>query len=121
MALYSPMTYTPLSEQYGSATAGQAVTAITPNAGGDSIALVGSYVFLRFQTTGTGSTITLDSVELSNFGSDVNVTVTMGATAIQKIAIKTDPRFKQTAGNVGYLNLTYTAVTGMTIEAESLS
>lgn len=117
MATYTPTAFAPLSESYGSATDGTAATVITPAGGGDSIALVGSYVILRIATAGTGSTITLDSVELSSFGSDVNVTVTNGATATNYVAIKCDPRFKQTSGNIGYLNLTYTSVTSMTIEA----
>jgi len=121
MAVVNPMGLIPLSESYGSAAAGQPVTAVTPNIGGDSVNLQGSYVFLRFQTTGTASVVTLDSVQLSNFGSDVNVTVTMGATQIQKVAVKTDNRFKQTAGNVGALNLSYTSVAGMSLEAEYLA
>jgi len=121
MATVNPMAYTPLSESYGSATAGQVVTAVTPAGGGDNVMLQGSYTFLRFQTTGTGSTITLDSVELSNFGSDVNVTITMSATQIQKVAIKNDPRFKQTSGVAGSLALSYTSVTGMTLETEYIA
>lgn len=121
MATINPVAYVPLSESYGSATAGQVITAATPNIGGDTIPLQGSYTFLRFQTTGTGATVTFDSVELSNFGTDVNVTVTMGATQIQKVCVKNDPRFKQTSGNVGNLNLSYTSITGMTLEAEYLA
>lgn len=121
MAVVNPMGFTPLSESYGSATAGQVVTAVTPAGGGDAVMLQGSYTLLRFQTTGTAATITLDSVELSNFGSDVNVTVTMSATQIQKVAIKNDPRFKQTAGNVGALNLSYSSVVGLSMEAEYLA
>lgn len=117
MTLYTPMGLTPLSESYGAATAGQPVTAITPAGGGDFIALVGSYILLRLQTAGTGTVTTLDSVELSNFGSDVNVTVTNTATQVMAVLIKNDPRFRQTSGNVGYLGLTYTSVTTFTIEA----
>lgn len=121
MAAIAPLTLNPLSEQYGSATAGQVVTPATPAGGGDSVVLAGSLLILRFETTGTLSVITLDSVELSNFGSDVNVTVTMTATQIQAVAIKTDPRFKQTAGNIGSLNLSYSSVVGMNIEAYNLA
>jgi K+-transporting ATPase c subunit len=121
MATINAMGLIPLSEGYGSATAGQVVTAATPNIGGDTIPLQGSYTFLRFQTTGTASVVTLDSVELSNFGSDVNVTVSPTATQIVKVAIKNDPRFKQVSGNVGNLNLSYTSVTGMSLEAEYLA
>lgn len=117
MATYSPLGLQPLSESYGSPTAGQAAVTITPNIGGDSIALTGSFVILRFQTAGTGSTITLDSVMLSNFGSDVNVAATLGATAVQYVPIKVDNRFKQTSGNTGHLNLSYSSVTNLTVEA----
>lgn len=121
MATLTPLAYTPLSETYGSPTAGQAVTPITPAGGGDTVPLQGSFTFIRIQTTGTATVMTLDSVELSNFGSDVNVTVTPGATGIMKLAIKNDPRFKQTSGNVGNLNLTYTSVTGVSLEIEYLA
>lgn len=107
-----------LSESYGSLTAGQAAGYQTPNVGGDSIPLVGSVMVITFKTTGTASTITLDSVELSNFGQDTNVTVTMAATDEQDVFIKTDPRFKQTSGNVGMLNLTYTSVVGLTVKVK---
>jgi hypothetical protein len=117
VATYSPLGLQPLSESYGSPTAGQAAVTITPNIGGDSIALTGSYVILRIATAGTGATITLDSVPMSNFGTDVNVAVTLGATAVQYVPIKVDNRFRQTSGNIGYLNLTYSSVTTLTIEA----
>lgn len=117
MATYTPVLAPPLSANYGSTTTGTAAVPITPNAGGDSIQLIGSYVILRFATTGTGSTVTYDSVVPSNQGTDVNVTETLGATAQQWVIIDVDARFKQTSGNTGYLNLTYTSVTGMTIEA----
>lgn len=118
MATYTPVLVAPMSENYGSATTGTVVTVITPNAGGDSIQLIGTSVTLRFATTGTASTITIDSVDLSNFGQDQNVTLTMGATQVQYIKFDaTVSRFKQTSGNVGYVNLSYTSVTGMTIEA----
>ena len=119
MATYTPVLVAPMSENYGSTTAGTTVTVITPNAGGDSIQLIGTTVTLRFQTTGTASVVTLDSVDLSNFGVDQNITVTLGATAVAYIKFDaTVSRFKQQSGNVGYVNLTYTSVTGMTIEAQ---
>lgn len=121
MATITPMAYTPLSDSYGSATAGQPVTPATPNIGGDTIPLQGAYTFIRIQTAGTGGTVTLDSVELSNFGTDVNVAITMTATQIQKVCIKNDQRFKQTSGNVGNLNLSYSSVTTMNLEVEYLA
>jgi hypothetical protein len=120
MALVSPMGLVPLSESYGSLTAGQPATTVTAAGGGDFVAIQGSYLLLRFQTAGTITVITLGSVELSNFGSDVDVTVTMTATQVQYVLIKNDPRFKQTSGNVGYLALTYTSVVTFTWEATYL-
>jgi hypothetical protein len=118
MATYTPVNVPAMTETYGSTTTGTVVAVITPNAGGDSIQLIGDNVTLRFATTGTGSTITFDSVDPSNQGTDVNVTLTMGATQVQYVKFAaSDSRFKQQSGNVGYVNLTYTSVTGMTIEA----
>jgi hypothetical protein len=118
MPLYTPTLVAPMGENYGAATAGTVVTVITPNAGGDSIQLFGDAVTLRFATTGTASVITIDSVDLSNFGQDQNVVLTMGATQVQYVKFDGSvTRFKQQAGNVGYVNLTYTSVTGLTIEA----
>jgi len=121
MATYTPVLVPPLSMNYGSTTTGTAASVITPAGGGDSIQLIGSYVILRFATAGTGTTITFDSVTPSNQGQDTNVTVTLGATATQKVIVDVDPRFKQTTGNIGYLNLTYTSVTSLTIEAEYIA
>jgi phosphosulfolactate synthase (CoM biosynthesis protein A) len=118
MALYTPTLVVPMSENYGAATAGTGVTVITPNSGGDFIQLFGDAVTLRFATTGTASVITIDSVDLSNFGVDGNVTVTMGATQVQYVKFDGSvSRFKQQTGNVGYVALTYTSVTGLTLEA----
>ena len=80
MAILTTTAAQVLSETYGSTTAGQAAGYQTPNAGGDSFPLVGSYVWFTLKTAGTGSTVTIDSVELSNFGQDTNVTVAMAAT-----------------------------------------
>jgi hypothetical protein len=107
-----------MDENYGSTTTGTVVTVITPNAGGDSIQLIGDNVTLRVATTGTASTITIDSVDLSNFGQDQNVTLTMGSTQVQYVKFAAAPsRFKQTSGNIGYVNLAYSSVVGLTIEA----
>lgn len=118
MATYTPVNVAAMSENYGATTAGVTVTAITPNISGDSIQLIGDNMTLRFATSGTASVVTIDSVDVSNFGQDQNVTVTLGATAV--LYVKFDgnvSRFKQQTGNVGYVNLTYTSVTGLTIEA----
>ena len=118
MTTYTPILVAELSENYGAATAGVTVTPITPNVGGDSIQLIGDTLILRFATSGTASVVTLDSVDLSNYGTDQNVTVTLAATQVLYVPVDCNvSRWKQTSGNVGYLNLSYTSVTGLTVEA----
>jgi phosphosulfolactate synthase (CoM biosynthesis protein A) len=118
MPLYTPDQSTPLTNTYGSATAGETPTPITPNIAGDSIAMIGRYVTLVFTTTGTIATITMDSVRLSDQGQDTNVTVTMPTTGSRRVVLDaSNDRFKQTSGNVGYLNLSYSSVTGLTLTA----
>lgn len=116
MGNYTPTGFTPLSSNYGATTIKQQSVAITPNIGGDTIALVGQLVVVRFETAGTATVITFDSVELSNFGQDQNVTMTLGTTEIGWAAFKTDNRFKQTAGQIGNLSITYTSVTALKCE-----
>jgi hypothetical protein len=118
MSLYTPVLVAPIGQNYGATAAGTVVTVITPAGGGDFVQLFGDTVTLRFATTGTASTITFDSVDLSNFGQDQNLTLTMGATQVQYVKFDgSASRFKQQSGNVGYLGMTYTSVTGLTIEA----
>jgi hypothetical protein len=118
MATYTPVLVAPMGQTYGSTTGGTAAAPITPAGGGDSIQLIGRVVTLRIQTAGTASVVTIDSVDPSNYGQDQNITVTMGATAVQYVKFDASAsRFKQQSGNVGYVNLTYTSVTNLTIEA----
>jgi hypothetical protein len=118
MTAYTPVLVAEMSQNYGSTTGGVTVAVITPNSGGDSFQLIGDTLYLRIATAGTASVITADSVDLSNFGQDQNVTITLGTTAVQYAAFDANvSRWKQQTGNVGYLNLTYTSVTTLTIEA----
>lgn len=118
MALYTPDASTPIGNTYGSLTAGETPTTITPNVAGDSVAMIGRYVTLVFTTTGTASVVTLDSVRLSDQGQDTNVTVTLPATGTRRVVLDASgDRFKQVSGNVGYLNLTYTSIVGLTFTA----
>jgi hypothetical protein len=119
VALYTPTLVAPISQGYGSTAAGVVVTVITPNSGGDGIQLFGDSVTLRFATSGTASVVTFDSVDLSNFGQDQNLTLTLTATQTQYVKFDGSvSRFKQQTGNTGYLMMTYTSVTGLTIEAQ---
>lgn len=118
MATITPQLLNAVDENYGAATAGQVAAPTAGGGGGDTVPLIGSEVILIFRTTGTASTVTLDSVVLSNYGTDVNITVVLAATDAQWVRIKVDERFKQVSGNVGNLNLSYTSVTGLTVDAK---
>lgn len=118
MASYTPDQATAIGNAFGGTVAGETPTPITPNIGGDSIALVGSKVTLWWVSTGTGATITFDSVSPSDQGNDNNLVLTQPATGVRRVVFDAAAaRFKQTSGNVGYVNITYTAVTGLTLYA----
>ena len=118
MATITPVNLSPVTERTGGTTVGQAVATFTPAGGGDNVLLTGTYLILEFTTTGTGITVTLDSVELSSYGTDVNPTIVLSATDHQKMLLYIpDLRFVQPTGASvpGSLGLTYTAVTGLTV------
>ncbi len=118
MATYTPDLSTILGNTTTGTTAGDTPTVITPNVGGDSIALQGRYTVLIFITTGTTSTVTVDSVRPSDQGNDNNLTSVLPATGTRRMVFDaSNDRFKQTAGNIGYVNLNYTSITGLTIHA----
>lgn len=119
MATYTPLRSDPLGNATGGTVAGENPAAITPNVSGDSIALVGSKVTLAFVTSGaTAPTVTLDSVRASDQGNDNNIVVTLANTGFEIVTIDaSQDRFKQTAGNIGHVNLTYSSITGVTIYA----
>jgi hypothetical protein len=123
MATITPVGYQPISARTG-ATAGQAVPSNAASGGGDNVLASGTWLLLSFATTGTASVVTIDSVAPSNYGTDVNVTVTMGATDYQEVMIYLpDLRFIQPAGAgvPGSVALTYTSVVGLTVRARYLS
>lgn len=128
MATMTRVTATPVDSKYASATAGQALTTaptgvITSPANGDLIPISsGRGTLLMFRTTGTGSTITIDSVTPSSYGTDVNITVTLAATDFQVVWIPNDGvgRFDQGAANAGLLSLSYSSVTGLTVYAVTI-
>lgn len=118
MAAYTPDLSSPLSNTTGGTSAGETPTAITPAGGGDSIALVGSLVTIWVVSTGTLSNITFDSVTPSDQGNDNNLVLAQPATGVRRVTFKaSDARFKQIAGNVGYVNITYSSVVGLTLYA----
>ena len=114
MAIITPAGLTVARLSYGGLTIGNAVTVVTPAGGGDSVQMLGDYLLFDFITTGTASTVTYDSVQPSDQGQDTNLTTPLAATDRQRATFKCDNRFKQTAGNVGSINLTYTSVVALT-------
>lgn len=126
MATITPLNLTPVTERTGGTVVGQQAGSggFTPNAGGDNVLANGTYLELEFATSGTAVTITLDSVELSSYGTDVNPTVVLAATDRQWLLVYVpDQRFLQPsgAGVPGSVGLTYTAVTGLTAFARTIS
>jgi hypothetical protein len=118
MTAYTPTLVAEMSENYGATTFGTTIAAITPNSGGDSFQLIGDTLNLVFVTSGTAITVTADSVDVSNYGADQNVTSVLPATGFVFAAFDANvSRWKQVSGNIGYLNLSYTVVTGLTIYA----
>lgn len=94
--------------------AGTAPALVAANAGGDRCE-VGDTVFLHAKTTGTVSTITIDSVTPSNYGDDVNLVIAMPATGERLIGPLKASRFASAAD--GLAAITYSSVTGLTVEA----
>lgn len=80
--------------------------------GGDFVPYGGQYTLIRFKTTGTACTWTLDSTTTPSFGVDQDPTVVLAATDEQEILIKNDGRFDAGGGNAGYIKCTPSTVTG---------
>jgi len=114
-----------VNDYYGLTSAGDAAGFVAAAGGGDFVPLTGQFVLLTFRTSGTASVVTLDTVELSNQGQAQDVTVTLAATdekdVLIDLTVDGGNRFKQTSGNIGYLALTYTSVTGLTIKAKQIA
>lgn len=124
MSVRAQANFTKVGDLYGSTTVGESPGYVAADVAGDSIPLVGSYVLISFKTAGTGSTVTLDSVALSSHGQDTNVTCVLAATDEKEFLIDLTTggqRFKQTSGNVGHLNLTYTSVTNLSLRWKSIA
>lgn len=90
------------------------VTPVTTAAsgGGDAFDNDGRTLVI-LKTSGTGSTVTFDSLVPSNYGTDVNPAVVMAATE-QRVVGPFDPaRFNDVNGRVG---MSYTSVVGLTLD-----
>ena len=119
MATLATTALTPVTVKTSGAAAGQAAgwqpaTATT----GDLIPLTGRGTILRIKTTGTACNAVLDSTRASDYGTDQDLTVTMGATDEQEVYIVNDGRFNQASPNAGYAKVTCSAVTGVSIAAK---
>jgi hypothetical protein len=124
MSVRAQANFTKVGDTYSSTTVGEAIGYTAADVAGDSIPLSGSYVLVSLKTAGTGSTVTLDSVGLSSHGQDTNVTCVLAATDEKEFLIDLTAggdRWKQVSGNVGYLNLTYTSVTTLSIRAKQIA
>jgi hypothetical protein len=124
MATITPLTLTPITERTGGTVVGQVAASFTPAGGGDNVLATGTWLGLEFSTSGTAVTVTMDSVELSSYGTDVNPTIVLAATDHQKVLIYVpDQRFLQPAGASvpGSVGLTYSAVTGLTARAWTIA
>lgn len=123
MATLARTTLVPVGSSYALATAGQAAGFVAASGGGDLIPISsGRGTILRFRTAGTGATITLDSIVLSSFGTDVNVTLTLAATDEQEVYIVNDGgnRFDNQPTNPQLLSVTYSSVTSLTVAAKTI-
>src|SRR5262245_14406041 len=123
MATLARTTLTPVGSTYASATAGQAAGYQAAAAGGDLIPISsGRGTVVRFKTGGTAATVTLDSVVLSSYGTDVNITVTLAATDEQEVYIVNDGvgRFDQGGGNPQLLSVTYSTNTNVSVAAKTI-
>lgn len=124
MATITPVTLTPITERSGGTVLGQAVATFTPAGGGDNVLATGTWLLVSFTTTGTASTLTFDSVELSSYGTDVNPTMVLAATDHQQMLIYVpDQRFLQPtgAGVPGSVGISYSSVVGLTGRAVTIA
>jgi hypothetical protein len=124
MSVRAAQSFTKVGDTYSLATAGDAPGFVAADVAGDFIPLTGQFVLVTFRTAGTLSVVTIDSVTPSNQGSDENVLVNLSATDEKDVLFdltQGGQRFKQVSGNVGYLALTYSSVTNLTLKWKSIS
>lgn len=99
----------------GATAQGQQVGYTPAAGGGDLISISGLGIIFSAKTTGTGSTITLNSTRVSSYGDDKDITLVLAATDEQQIIIKNDGRFDQPSPNTGLIAVTYSSVTGLSV------
>jgi hypothetical protein len=95
MATLTRVTLVPVGASFAGTVAGQANGWQNAAAGGDLVPISsGRGTILRFKTVAAGTTVvvTLDSVVLTAYGSDVNPQVTLTTTDEQEIFMRRRPR-----------------------------
>lgn len=104
----------------GGTNQGQAVGYVAANGGGDMFPISGQGILFCFRTAGTGATVTIDSVALSSYGDNKDITVVLAATDEQQVFVKNDGRFDQGGVNAGLVAVTYSSVTTLTVRAVTI-
>jgi hypothetical protein len=123
VATLTRVTLVPVGSTFTGVPCGQAAGYQAASGGGDLIPISsGRGTIIRFKTTGTGSTITLDSVVATAYGTDVNPQLTMAATDEQEVFIPNDGgnRFDQQPTNPQLLAVTYSSVVGLSVAAKTV-
>lgn len=107
-----------LNKKFQGASAGQLAGFQAAAGGGDHIPLNGKGTLFTIKTSGTATVATLNSTRQSEYGTDQDITITMGATEEREVFIENDGRFDAGGVNAGFCAVTYTAVTGVTVKAK---
>jgi len=122
MATMTRVTAANLGAAFAGAAAGQQWGVLATPVNGDLIPIgSGQGTLIAFRTTGTASTIVIDSVLTTQYGTDQDLTVTLAATDFQFIFIDSDGynRFDQgpnNPANAGLLKIsTYSSTVGLTV------
>jgi hypothetical protein len=116
-----PITVPPIANLTftGATNQGQAAGWVAVTPAGDLIPVTGRGTVFRVKSVGTAVTVTLNSVRLNNYGTDVDVTMVLAATDEQEIFVQNDGRFDQGGVNTGLMAVTYSATpTGVLIAAK---
>lgn len=113
MSTLTRVTLVPVGATFQGVPAGQAAGWQNAAAGGDLVPISsGRGTILRFKTVAAGTTVvvTLDSVVATQYGTDVNPTITLATTDEQEIFVVNDGtgRFDQQPTNAQLCSLTYT-------------
>jgi hypothetical protein len=122
MATLTAPVVTVLSKAFtGGTNQGQASGFVPATTGGDMFPISGQGILLTYRTAGTAITVTINSVALSSYGDDKDITMVLAATDEQEVFIKNDGRFDQGGVNAGLVAVTYSgAITTQTVKAKTI-